>query len=101
MGGAIPRHVRTELLHRDWSAEGAAGFAGGPQGAGVHLSGEIFERVPRRVDPDEREFALDDGEAGSPDIGQDLFRRCSHVDLSPGVDDLDAGTIEVRHVTRC
>lgn len=28
---------------RDWNAEGAAGFAGGPQGAGVHLGGEILE----------------------------------------------------------
>jgi hypothetical protein len=30
-----------------------------------------------------------------------LFQRCSRIDLSPGVNDLDAGTIEVRKVARC
>ncbi len=36
-------HQRGSDRGRDWNAEGAAGFAGGPQGPGVQFGGEILE----------------------------------------------------------
>src|SRR3954470_17391168 len=51
--------------------EGFARRGGRVVGGGLHRGGEVGELVERRVDADQGELALHDGEVGTPDVGED------------------------------
>ena len=54
--------------------QGTAGLAGGRVRRDFHLRGQLGELIQGRVDPDQRELALDDGQLG-PHTSARMRRR--------------------------
>jgi endonuclease/exonuclease/phosphatase family metal-dependent hydrolase len=59
------------LLHLGGRGQGAARLDGGRVRGVLHLRRLLAELIESRIDPDQREFALDDGQLGTPHVRED------------------------------